>query len=134
MKKTYLAIVMIIALCVSIVGCGKVEQNEKSVEVKKMRFEEVGLEYYEPQAWDEKEGVSPACVAGGKYGVAYIVAEIPYEFLPTDFIKGLIKDGENAKTEEDQKKYLKNIKRKRRISLILWYWTKLKKKMDQLRI
>ncbi|WFD10239.1 TlpA family protein disulfide reductase [Tepidibacter hydrothermalis] len=139
MKKIYLAIFMIIALCASIVGCGKTEDNseekqtqleqkDKSLKGKKMKFEEMGLEYYEPQIWAEKEGVSPACVIPGKYGVAYIVGEIPYEFLSTEFVKEIMKDSENAKTEEDQKEVLKKYQEKSKIFVNLMVLDKNKEK------
>lgn len=126
MKKIYLAIFMIIALCISIVGCGKTvdtskenqiqeEQKDESSEGKNMKFEEMGLEYYEPQSWAKKEGVSPSCVIPGKYGVAYIVGEIPYEFLSTEFAKEIMKDSENAKTEEDQKKLFEKYQEKSKV-------------------
>ena len=128
MKKICLAIFMIIALSASIVGCGKSEQNDESSKGKKMKFEEMGLEYYEPQVWAEKEGVSPACVAGGKYGESYIVGEIPYEFLSAEVVKEIMKDSENAKTEEDQKKLLEKYQEKSKIFFNIMVLDKNKEK------
>lgn len=139
MKKKYLAIFMIIALCVSIVGCGKTvdtskenqiqeEQKGQSSKGKKMKFEEMGLEYYEPQVWEEKEGVSPTCAIPGKYGEAYIVGEIPYEFLSTEFIHKLTKESENIKTEEEQRKLFEKYEKKSKVFVNIMVLDKNKEK------
>ncbi|WP_099189653.1 TlpA family protein disulfide reductase [Tepidibacter mesophilus] len=128
MKKIYLAIFMIIAICASIVGCSKPEQNDEALKGKKMKFEEMGLEYYEPQAWAKKDGVSPTCAIPGKYGEAYIVGEIPYEFLSTQFINELTKDSENAKTEEEQKRVFQEYQKKSKVFFDIMVLDKNKEK------
>ncbi|MCY6355689.1 TlpA disulfide reductase family protein [Clostridium sp. ZS2-4] len=118
MKKKFLAMIITALVCVSIVGCGKstdksaqaenkTQQTESKKDVLKdnhYKYKEMGLEYTVPEAWVEKEGIGPACVVGGKFGVAYIVGEIPYEFVPAEFIKKIEAKAKNAKTEEEQKK------------------------------
>ncbi|WP_168198250.1 TlpA family protein disulfide reductase [Crassaminicella thermophila] len=128
MKKKSLVILMAVVVSILTVACdksvdniantqnkNKIQQTESNDEVlkgKKMRFDELGLEYYIPEVWAEKGGISPVCVVPGKYGVDYIVAQIPYEFVPTEFIRELTEEAQNAKTEEGQTKIFEKYQNK----------------------
>lgn len=118
MKKKYLAIIMAVAVCISIVGCGKstdksaqtanktqqTESKKKASKDSHYKYSEMGLEYDIPEAWIGNEGIGPICIAPGKFGESYIVGEIPYGFAPAEFTNKMQYKAKNAKTEEEQKK------------------------------
>lgn len=90
----------------------RMDESDDSKVGKMVKFEELGLEYIEPKAWAEKRNVSILCVAGGEYGSAYILADIPYEFVPANFIEELMKQAEQATTEDAQFKLYEKYKSK----------------------
>ncbi|MCY6483069.1 TlpA disulfide reductase family protein [Clostridium aestuarii] len=118
MKKKLLSIIIATLICTSMAACGKStkpttdnqnksQQTETQKETAKdthMKFDEMGLEYDIPETWAEKKGVGPACIAPGKPGVAYIIGEIPYEYLSDEFYDKIVEMSKTAKTEEEQKK------------------------------
>lgn len=130
MKKKFLSMIIAGALCFSIVGCGKggdntssrekknkTEQTESNNESKKQEenkekaskdnhfyYKEMGLEYDIPKAWSENPGISPSCVAPGKPGVAYMIGNIPYEFVPKELNDKMMKKMEELKGIDDEEK------------------------------
>ncbi|MBF8983714.1 TlpA family protein disulfide reductase [Lutibacter sp. B2] len=130
MKIFFLAILMAVAICTSIVGCGKsadntannqakneIQQTESKDEAAKgerNRYKEMGLVYYIPKELGAKQdaiqAVRPAVVFPGKYGVAYAVGQIAHEFFPTELGTNLEKKFQNAKTEEEQKEIIEEYK------------------------
>ncbi|MCY6370072.1 TlpA family protein disulfide reductase [Clostridium ganghwense] len=126
MKKKFLSILITALVCISIVGCGKstdkstqtenktqqTENQKKASKNSHYKYSEMGFEYDIPEAWVGKEEIGPACVIPGKFGVAYIVGQIPYEFVPADHLKKLKELSKSAKTEEEQKKLYEEYKKK----------------------
>ncbi|MBW6411181.1 TlpA family protein disulfide reductase [Clostridium weizhouense] len=144
MKKKGLTMLLIATVCISMVGCGKlttkqdknvIEQTDSKDDTKKgekIKFDEIGLEYYMPKVWNEKKGsVSPTCVAPGKYGENYIVGQIPYEYVPFEFIKKLEKDSKKEKTEEEQKKVVETYQSKAKDFFVIMVLDKNKEKDGQ---
>jgi len=118
MKRIFLSILIALAVSTSMVGCGKVSKNtvtkenqtqqtESNNEVSNdnhMKFDEMGLQYDIPEAWAKKSGISISCVAPGKPGVAYIIGELQYEFMPTEFNKKILIKIEELKGSTDEEK------------------------------
>ena len=118
MKRIFLSILIALAVSTSMVGCGKVSKNtvtkenqtqqtESNNEVSNdnhMKFDEMGLQYDIPEAWAKKSGISISCVAPGKPGVAYIIGQLQYEFMPTEFNKKILIKIEELKGSTDEEK------------------------------
>lgn len=116
MIRKYLAIAMAVVVSISIVGCGKSknDQNKTATEQtqsknetekgKRQSFSESGLEYYEPKIWSEKGNVDITCVAPGEFGKDYLLMQIPYGYVPSEFMKQLMEESKNAKSDEDKNK------------------------------
>ncbi|WBW97769.1 TlpA family protein disulfide reductase [Oceanirhabdus sp. W0125-5] len=118
MKKIFLSMIIALVVSISMVGCGKTDKKEVSQESQTQqseskaqylnehhfKFDVMGLEYYIPEAWKEKSGISISCVAPGKPGVAYIIGQLPYEFIPTEFNNKMLGKMEELKGSTDEEK------------------------------
>lgn len=140
MIKKFLEIFLAATVCISMVGFDKATNSQNKNETQqtqskaetlkgtKRSFDPSGLEYYEPKAWSEKGNASIVFAAGGKYGIAYIIAQIPYEYVEVEFMKQLEKEGKDAKTEEEQKKLAEKYQSKAKEFLVIMVLDKSKEK------
>ncbi|MCY6958669.1 TlpA disulfide reductase family protein [Clostridium brassicae] len=130
MKRKFLSGIIVLALCFSVVGCGKTSKDKavenktnteqtqkKNIDSEKIvKFESFGIEYILPDSWlkaSKSNTLGPEpCGAGEEDKKREVFGEVGFAFISKEDVNELQDKMKKVKTEEEQMKVVMDLQKK----------------------